>query len=45
MGELASRMKKTGAEVVKCLMKNGIMASLSQIIDFDTCLLYTSRCV
>ena len=27
VGELASRMKKTGAEVVKCLMKNGIMAS------------------
>ena len=36
VGELASRMKKTGTEVVKCLMKNGIMASLSQIIDFDT---------
>ena len=36
VGELASRMKKTGAEVVKCLMKNGVMASLSQFIDFDT---------
>ncbi len=36
VGELASRMKKTAAEVVKCLMKNGIMASVSQIIDFDT---------
>ena len=36
VGELASRMKKTGAEVVKCLMKNGVMASLSQIIDYDT---------
>ena len=36
VGELASRMKKTGAEVVKCLMKNGIMSSLSQMIDFDT---------
>ena len=36
VGELASRMKKTGAEVVKCLMKNGIRASLSQVIDFDT---------
>ncbi len=36
VGELASRMKKTGAEVVKSLMKNGVMASLSQIIDFDT---------
>ena len=36
VGELASRMKKTGAEVVKCLMKNGVMASLSQLIDYDT---------
>ena len=27
---------RTGAEVVKCLMKNGVMASLSQMIDFDT---------
>ena len=36
VGELASRMKKTGAEVVKCLMKNGVMASLSQMIDYDT---------
>ena len=36
VGELASRMKKTGAEVVKCLMKNGIMASLPQVIDYDT---------
>ena len=36
VGELASRMKKTGAEVVKTLMKNGVMASLSDDIDFDT---------
>ena len=36
VGELASRMKKTGAEVVKCLIRNGVMASLSQIIDYDT---------
>ena len=36
VGELAQRMKKTGAEVVKTLMKNGVMASLSDIIDFDT---------
>jgi len=36
VGELASRMKKTGAEVVKALMKNGIMASLPQLIDYDT---------
>ncbi len=36
VGELASRMKKTGADVVKQLMKLGIMASLSEIIDHDT---------
>ncbi len=36
VGELASRMKKAGTEVVKCLIKNGVMASLSDIIDFDT---------
>ena len=36
VGELASRMKKTGAEVVKCLIKNGVMASLSDVIDYDT---------
>ncbi len=36
VGELAQRMKKTGAEVVKTLMKNGVMASMSDIIDFET---------
>ncbi len=36
VGELASRMKKTGSEVVRQLVKSGIMASLSQIIDYDT---------
>ncbi len=36
VGELAMRMKKTGAEVVKCLIKNGVMASVSDVIDFDT---------
>jgi translation initiation factor IF-2 len=36
VGELASRMKKTGAEVVKQLVKLGVMASLSEIIDYDT---------
>ena len=36
VGELASRMKKTGAEVVKCLIKNGVMASVSEIIDYET---------
>ena len=36
VGELAARMKKTAAEVIKCLMKNGVMASVNQNIDFDT---------
>ena len=36
VGELASRMKKTAGEVIKCLMKNGVMASINQTIDFDT---------
>ena len=36
VGELASRMKKTAVEVIKCLMKNGVMASVNQTIDFDT---------
>ena len=36
VGELASRMKKTVGEVIKCLMKNGIMAAMNQTIDFDT---------
>ncbi len=36
VGELASRMKKTAGEVIKCLMKNGIMAGINQAIDFDT---------
>ena len=36
VAELASRMKKTVAEVIKCLMKNGVMAGMNQTIDFDT---------
>lgn len=36
VGELASRMKKTGAEVVRTLVKMGTMASLSDTIDYDT---------
>ena len=36
VGELASRMKKTAAEVIKCLIKNGVMATVNQTIDFDT---------
>ncbi len=36
VGELASRLKVTAAEVIKRLMMLGIMASVNQIIDFDT---------
>ncbi len=36
VGELASRMKKTAAEVIKCLLKNGVLASVNQTIDYDT---------
>lgn len=35
-GELANRMAVRGAEVVKTLMKLGIMATINQIIDADT---------
>jgi translation initiation factor IF-2 len=36
VGELASRMKKSGADVVKRLIKLGVMASISDIIDYET---------
>ena len=36
VSELASRMKKSGVEVVKQLVKLGVMASLGQIIDYET---------
>ena len=36
VGELASRMKKTATEVIKCLMRNGVMAAINQVIDYDT---------
>ncbi len=36
VGDLASRMKKTAAEVVKQLIKLGVFASVSDVIDFDT---------
>ena len=36
VGELASRMKKTAAEVIKQLIKLGVMASVNQSIDYDT---------
>lgn len=36
VGELALRLKRTGADVVKQLIKLGVMASVSQVIDYDT---------
>ena len=36
VSELASRMKKTAAEVIKELMKLGVMATMNQVIDYDT---------
>jgi len=36
VGELAIRMKKTGAEVVRKLVRMGVMASMSDTIDYDT---------
>ncbi len=36
VGELASRLKKTAVDVIKKLMELGQMASVSDIIDFDT---------
>ncbi len=36
VGELATRLKKTSAEVVKKLFMMGVMASVNQVIDYDT---------
>ena len=36
VGELASRLKVTASEVIKRLMMLGVMASISQVVDFET---------
>lgn len=36
MGELASRLKVNVAQVIKKLMGLGIMAAISEVVDFDT---------
>ena len=36
VGELASRLKATAAEVIKKLMMMGVMASVNDTVDFDT---------
>ena len=36
VGELAAMMKKTAAELIKVLLKFGVMATVTQTIDYDT---------
>ena len=36
VGDLAVRLEQPASAVVKCLMEIGVMASISQMIDFDT---------
>ena len=36
VGELATRLKKTAAEVIKKLMMIGVMATVTETIDYDT---------
>ncbi len=36
VGDLAAKLKKTAAEVIKQLMKLGVMATITQTIDYDT---------
>ena len=36
VGELASRLKVTSSEVIKRLMMMGVMATVNQIVDYDT---------
>ena len=39
VGELASRLKITASEVIKKLMMMGVMATVNQVIDYDTAFL------
>ncbi len=36
VGDLAARLKQTAANVIKKLMSYGVMASMSEVIDYDT---------
>ena len=36
VGELAARMKKSAGEVIKRLIKLGVFASVSEVVDYDT---------
>lgn len=39
VGELAARMKKSAGEVIKRLIKLGVFASVSDVVDYDTAVL------
>ncbi len=39
LGELAQRMSVKAAEVIKTMMKMGIMATINQVLDQDTAIL------
>ena len=39
VGELAQRLKKTAAEVIKKMMMNGMPATINQVLDYDTAFL------
>ena len=41
--ELANRMAERGVDVIKCLMRSGIMATINQVIDADTAELVVSE--
>ena len=43
VGELAARMKMTAANIIKKLMGLGVMASISDTIDYDTAFLVASE--
>ncbi len=45
VGELASRLKVQAAEIIKRLMSVGVMASISDVIDYDTAALVATKSV
>ena len=40
--ELAERLKVSPVDIIKELMKNGVMASINQVIDYDTAAIVAS---
>ena len=43
VGDLAALMKKTAGEVIKVMMKNGIMATVTEVVDYDTAYLIATE--